>query len=55
MQNPFEIIPISRGYVEKDAKVFAVPFACDGILELELPNSLNITELVGQSHLAHDD
>jgi hypothetical protein len=52
----YDLIPVSRGTVSQDysQKVFATPFECNSIIELELSESIP-EYLIGESHLAHDD
>jgi oxalate decarboxylase/phosphoglucose isomerase-like protein (cupin superfamily) len=54
----FDFIPVVQGVVSynEENQSFAKPFDCNCIVELVLkPSSCSLNNLVGHSHLAHDD
>jgi hypothetical protein len=54
----FDFVPVIQGVVSynKENQSFAKPFDCNCVVELVLkPSSGLINNLIGQSHLAHDD
>jgi hypothetical protein len=54
----FDFVPVLQSVVSynEENQVFAKPFDCDYVVELVLkPSSGLVNNLVGHSHLAHDD